>query len=92
MKIFLPILLHLTFLTLPSFAQPTPIVKIKGRVIDASTEAPLHFANVFLSNTSKGAATDEDGLYSIVNVPMGTYELVVSMMGYQLETIKTGYS
>lgn len=56
---------------------------IVGRVIDNASGQPLHFANVFLANTMKGAATDEDGFFTIYNVPFGRFELVVTMMGYQ---------
>jgi hypothetical protein len=65
-----------------SFMQTLPRVRIVGTVVDASNGRPLHFANVFLSGTTRGAATDEEGRFSIVNVPLGTYELVASMMGY----------
>lgn len=65
-----------------------PRVELTGTVVDASTRAPLHFSNVFLSNTMKGAATDETGYFSIVNVPLGTYELIASMIGYETEVIK----
>ena len=61
--------------------------KITGTVVDDSTGAPLHLANVFLSNTMLGAATDEDGYFTIVNIPPGMYELVISMVGYELLVI-----
>ena len=79
-------LILLIMLPAVSFSQEVPRVRIFGRVIDASTQKPLHFANVFLSNTTKGSATDEDGIFDIVNVPLGTYELIVSVMGYELQT------
>ena len=71
-----------------SYFQSPHSVRIHGRVTDAATGNPLHFVNVFLSNTTKGAATDRNGLYSIVNVSLGNYELVVSMIGYKREIIQ----
>lgn len=68
-----------------SYAQSQPLAKITGRVTDASTGEPLYFVNVFLSNTTLGCATDKNGVFSIENVPLSTYELVVSMMGYELQ-------
>jgi hypothetical protein len=68
-----------------SYAQSPPLVKITGRVTDASTGEPLYFVNVFLSNTTLGCATDKNGVFSIENIPPSTYELVVSMMGYELQ-------
>ena len=47
-------------------------------VFDAETGYPLHFANVLLSGTTLGAATDSTGVFSIVNIPLGVHELVVS--------------
>lgn len=58
--------------------------RISGVVMDASNRTPLHFANVYLSGTTIGAATDEEGKFTIVNIPTGKYELVISMVGYKL--------
>ena len=80
-------LMQIIFCNSPVWAQ-IPHIKLSGRVTDASTGAPLYFVNVFLSNTMKGAATDEEGRFSIVNVPLGTYELIASMIGYEIEVIK----
>ena len=66
--------------------QIIPRVNIKGRVIDGSTKKPLFYANVFLANTTRGAATDEDGRFVIDGIPLGTYELVATMMGYDKES------
>jgi GWxTD domain-containing protein len=41
---------------------------------------------VFLSNTGYGAATDSLGRFEIRSVPVGRYELVASMMGYEAQT------
>ena len=57
--------------------------KLTGRVTDASTGEPLYFANVFLSNTTLGCATDKDGRYTIERIPPGPYDLVATMMGYE---------
>ena len=62
------------------FAQTTG--KIRGKVIDKSTGEPLPFANVIIEGTTIGAATDLNGEYIIVNVPVEIYTLVASMMGY----------
>jgi hypothetical protein len=68
-----------------AFSQTIPKTSISGNVVDASTGKPLHFANVFLNNTTLGCATDENGGFSIERIPLGTYSLVASMMGYELE-------
>ncbi|NOZ75557.1 MAG: TonB-dependent receptor [FCB group bacterium] len=57
--------------------------KIAGVVTDASTGEPLVGANVQVTGTYLGAATDAEGRYNILSVPPGTYELNVTMIGYK---------
>jgi len=61
---------------------------ISGRVSDAGTGEPLFNVNVFLANTTRGDATDKDGYYVIENIPPGAYDLIFSMMGYELEIVQ----
>ncbi|MBA4850925.1 carboxypeptidase-like regulatory domain-containing protein [Emticicia sp. BO119] len=58
-------------------------LNIEGRVIDAADKKPLIFANVFISNTTKGQQTDDKGRFKLINVPSGTIDLVISYVGYQ---------
>ncbi|MBC8054277.1 MAG: carboxypeptidase-like regulatory domain-containing protein [Sphingobacteriaceae bacterium] len=59
-----------------------------GKVIDSVSRSAILFANVFLSNASKSAQTDEDGKFTLKGVKPGQYELVVSYVGYELHTQK----
>jgi hypothetical protein len=61
--------------------------KIAGTVIDKSTGDPLPGANVTLVGTMLGSAADVSGNYTILNVPPGTYELKVSVIGYTVVII-----
>ncbi len=65
--------------------------KIAGTITDKSTGAPLPGANVQVVGTSLGAAADLDGHYTILQVPPGTYELKVSMVGYKQTLIEKVY-
>jgi outer membrane receptor protein involved in Fe transport len=56
--------------------------KIAGRVIDAETGEPLPGVNVIIENSSMGASTDIDGIYFIINVPVGSYSVRAGMIGY----------
>ena len=56
--------------------------KIAGRIVDAETMQPLPGVNVMVEGTMMGAVTDITGNYIILNVPVGTYRLKASMMGY----------
>lgn len=55
---------------------------ISGTVVDALTGAPVEFANVFLAQTTSGTSTDASGAFVLRNVPAGSYELIVSRVGY----------
>lgn len=56
---------------------------IKGVVIDANTKETLPFANVFVANTTFGTSTDGSGNYEIKLPSSGSYDLVISFMGYE---------
>lgn len=61
--------------------------KIVGTVVDAETGETLIGVNVVIEGTIKGTATDIDGNYSIRNVSVGTYNIVVSYLSYSTQTI-----
>ena len=60
--------------------------KISGLIRDEQTNEPLIGANIIIlqdgNATSKGAATDAQGYYAILNVEPGEYEARVSYVGY----------
>ncbi len=56
--------------------------KIVGTVTDKQTGDVLPGANVIISGTSMGAATDINGKFVILNVPVGTYTIETSFIGY----------
>jgi len=55
--------------------------KISGRVVD-SKGAPLIGASVAIPAIRIGAQTDAEGRYTIVNVPAGSYDVRINMLGY----------
>jgi len=78
-KVILVTLIVFTFRL--CFAQST----IQGRVIDHADKKPLAYVNVFLSNATFGGQTAADGSFSIKGIKAGTYELVVSMVGFETQ-------
>ena len=64
--------------------------KISGIVVDGENGEPVIGANVYLEGMTLGAATDVDGAYLILNVPVGSqYTVVYQMLNYS-ETRITG--
>ena len=61
---------------------------IEGTLSDKEmNNEPLPFANVIIKGTTKGGTTDFDGKYKIENVPVGTYEVEFSFVGYEPVTV-----
>lgn len=60
---------------------------IRGTVTDRDTGDPLPGANVVLKGTLRGAATDVEGRFMILNVAPGQYTLIVSYLGYRSEEV-----
>ncbi|HKL17372.1 MAG TPA: carboxypeptidase-like regulatory domain-containing protein, partial [Halalkalibaculum sp.] len=61
--------------------------KIVGKVVDAETGETIIGANVVISGTSQGDATDIDGKYSIDKVQPGIYSLTTSYISYTRKTL-----
>ncbi len=66
-------------LAAPVFAQ---VGAITGKVTDSETGLPLVGANVLISGTTLGRATDTEGMFEIHNLAPGAYTLHVSFVGY----------
>lgn len=62
--------------------------KIAGTIRDAQSGETLIGANVRIEGTTRGAATNADGEYFILQVEPGTYTLVTSYIGYHEKTIR----
>ena len=78
-------LIFLTFFQIILFGGVTG--KVSGKISDQSTGEPLIGANVMLVGSSLGSATDVNGMYHILNVPPGYYDLKVNMIGYGDKTV-----
>ena len=85
------IFIFLTVLLLPVmlFAQQGSVT---GTITDESTGDAIVGANVVLQGTSMGAAANTMGVYTISNVPLGDYTLVVTAIGYTKATAELSIS
>ena len=61
---------------------------IEGIVSDKSTGQILVGANVRLLGSQLGASTDINGFFHVGNIPAGTYDLLITFVGYQSLTIR----
>jgi hypothetical protein len=69
----------LCFLNSTSFGQG---YALKGQVVE-DDERPVYGAQVFLNGTSRSVVSDKTGRFSITGLAAGSYELVVSLLGYK---------
>ena len=60
---------------------------ISGKVIDKKTAEELIGVSLQIEGTNIGTATDYEGKFQINNVPVGTYNLIVSYISYQKKII-----
>lgn len=56
---------------------------VKGVVYDKANGEAIPYATIKVEGTDFGAATDDDGVFNIPNLPEGAYNLTVSYIGYQ---------
>ncbi|MBK8112540.1 MAG: carboxypeptidase-like regulatory domain-containing protein [Saprospiraceae bacterium] len=55
---------------------------IRGYIYDADNGQPIIYANVYLSGTNFGTTSDANGFYNLSDVPVGTYFLMSTYIGY----------
>ena len=60
---------------------------IRGKVSDEDS-MELPGATIYLPGLGVGAAADVNGNFIILNIPVGKYDVVVQMVGYQKKTYK----
>lgn len=73
----------LLLISLPALLFGQSSGKLVGVVKDKGTNEPLPGVNISLEGTTMGAASDVDGYFVILNVPVGTYTVRANFIGYQ---------
>ena len=68
-------------LAAPSVALAQGTGTLAGTVID-DFDQPLPGANVLIEGTQLGAATDINGNYRVIGIPVGQYNITISFVGY----------
>jgi outer membrane receptor protein involved in Fe transport len=55
---------------------------LRGTVRDAATGEPIGLATITIPELKRGATTDAQGNYFIINIPSGKYTVRVALLGY----------
>lgn len=81
---------QLVYLLLLLLSQGTIFAQgiLKGTVRDSVTNESLPGANIFIQGTTKGTITDEEGKFTLTNIPDGETVVQISFIGYEPETYK----
>ncbi|MGH7504962.1 MAG: carboxypeptidase-like regulatory domain-containing protein, partial [Longimicrobiales bacterium] len=74
------------FVLLPAALHAQEGGTVTGSVTVQATQQPLVGAQVLISGTQLGGLTDQRGRYVIANVPAGEQQVVITIIGYALET------
>ena len=61
--------------------------QLSGRVLDQQSQLPIQGVTVLLEGTTMGVATNEEGYFTFNEVPARTYNIIISHLGYQSQTI-----
>ena len=80
-KLFLGILFNAYFLSAQNTGQ------LSGRILDQQTQLPIQGVSVILEGTAMGVATNEEGYFTFRDIPTQTYNLTITHLGYQTQTV-----
>jgi hypothetical protein len=70
------------YFNLYSQSNPVETGSIRGEIYDGTTMEPLAGVNIRIIGTTLGSSSDFNGQFSITRVPIGTYSLRVTAVGY----------
>ncbi|MEM9022370.1 MAG: TonB-dependent receptor [Bacteroidota bacterium] len=62
----------------------SPVGAVKGRVAN-DQEAPMPLVNISLPDLELGTASDDNGNFTLDNIPAGTHQLAFSLVGYRIK-------
>ena len=88
-NITMKVIFTIEFMLLSMFIFAQNRGEIQGIISDANSGEPISYATAFVEGTALGSISEDDGHYSIINVPPGTYQLAISYVGYEkvVETV-----
>lgn len=89
------IVICVTFLALASHASSTAGAQsatLKGRILDATTGAPLIGATIAATTTGASVRTDSLGRYSISGLKVGIHRFLVSATGFSRGSVSLAFA
>ena len=87
-RLSIVITIAVCFIFMYQSASATNGTAIEGNIVSKNTGKPVFMANIFLEGTSIGTISDKKGSFVMLNVPPGSHEVIVTMMGYKPEVKK----
>ncbi|MCL2289494.1 MAG: TonB-dependent receptor [Bacteroidetes bacterium] len=85
-KIIIAIIFALNIISIHA-QQPTD-ANIVGHVLDSKTQEHLAYVSIGIKGTDMGTVSDATGHYRINNIPVGTFTIVASYIGYEPQEIE----
>jgi hypothetical protein len=73
----------LLFLLIPAISMAQRTQRIRGKVVDKESRAPLIGVTVGITDLPLGNVTDEQGNFTIDKVPVGKHAVRITYMGYR---------
>ena len=78
----IPLLLSMMLSSYAFGNKPVESTTVHGTITDASTGEYVYGANIFLRGTTIGTVSNIEGFYSMPNLPLGDYTLIVTFIGF----------
>ena len=82
LKSGIPLLISILVSSYASGSRPAESTTVHGTITDASTGEYVYGANIFLRGTTLGTVSNIEGFYSMPNLPLGEYTLIVTFIGF----------
>ena len=67
----------------PAAAQAAATGRIEGMVVESRSQRPLAGATVLVAGTTRGAMTNDEGRFVLVDVPAGRHQLSARRIGFE---------
>jgi outer membrane receptor for ferrienterochelin and colicin len=80
-------ILFLGFFLFISLVHAQNSGSLSGRILDLQSQQPLPGATLILEGTGIGVVTDEEGYFTINEIPYKSYNVIASFLGYESETL-----